>query len=59
MSEKESMFVFVVGLLLTLGAVGGVEQSVTDSELFDAVVVAVAGLAVMFVGTLGFKRSQQ
>ncbi len=51
------MFVFVTGLLVTFGAVGGVENSVTDSELLSSVIVAAVGLAVMYVGTLGFRRA--
>lgn len=55
---KSAMFVFITGLLVTLGAVGGVENSVTNYELLDSVIVAVVGLAVMAVGTLMLKRQQ-
>lgn len=57
MSEKESMFLFIVGLLLTAGGAGGVEQSLTNLELAGSVLVAVLGLAVMYCGTLGFRNS--
>ncbi len=57
MSKKSAAFVFVTGLLVTFGAVGGVENSVTDSELLSSVIVAAVGLAVMYVGTLGFRRA--
>jgi len=57
MSQKESMFVFIVGLLLTAGGVGGVEQSLTNLELAGSTLVAVLGLAVMYCGTLGFRNS--
>lgn len=56
MSEKESMFVFIVGLLLTMGGVGGIEQSLTDAQMLDGVLIAVVGLLVMWVGTIGMKQ---
>jgi len=47
---------FFFGLLLTFGAVGGVENSITDTELLSAVAVAAMGLALMYVGTLGIRN---
>jgi hypothetical protein len=40
----------VVGLLLVLGGVGGVEQSVDDSALLSAVVATAVGLVCMAWG---------
>jgi len=57
MSQKESMFLFVVGLLLTGFGVGGVEQSITNLQLIGSTLVAVLGLGVMYCGTLGFQNS--
>jgi hypothetical protein len=54
---KSAMFVFITGLLVTFGAVGGVENSVTNSELLTAVIVAAVGLAVMYAGTLMIRRA--
>jgi hypothetical protein len=59
MSKNSAVFVFITGLLVTFGAVGGVEHSVNDSELFSSLIVAFVGLAVMYVGTLALKRAQQ
>ena len=59
MSKNSAVFVFITGLLITFGAVGGVEQSVNDSELFSSLIVAFVGLATMYVGTLALKRAQQ
>ena len=56
-TEKQGMFVFLVGLILTAFAVGGVENSVTDTELVGAVLVALVGLGSMFCGTLMIKRA--
>ena len=59
MSKNSAVFVFITGLLITFGAVGGVEQSVNDSELLSSLLVAAVGVAVMYVGTLALKRAQQ
>jgi hypothetical protein len=49
------MFVFIVGLLITFGAVGGVEQSVNDTDLMSSMVIAIVGLLTMYCGMLGLK----
>ena len=56
---KAAMFVFVTGLLTTLGGAGGVEHSITDSELYSALLVAGVGLAIMFAGTKMINRSKE
>ena len=55
MTSKQSMFVFIVGLLITFGAVGGVEQSVTNEDLMSSMVIAIVGLLTMYCGMLGLK----
>ena len=55
MTTKQAMFVFITGLLVTFGAVGGIEQSVTDSALLDSMVIAIVGLLIMYCGMLGLK----
>jgi len=55
MTSKQSMFVFIVGLLITFGAVGGVEQSVTNTDLMSSMVIAIVGLLGMYCGMLGLK----
>ena len=57
MTTKAAMFVFITGLLLTFGAVGGVENSVTDSELLSSLAVSVVGLLAMYCGVLGLRNS--
>ncbi len=56
-TEKQGMFVFVVGLILTMFAVGGVENSITNTELLQSLAVAVTGLGCMFCGTVMIKRA--
>ncbi len=56
-TEKQGMFVFIVGMIVTMFAVGGVENSITNTELLSSVLVAVTGLACMFCGTLMIRRA--
>lgn len=58
MSEKSAFFLFVAGLLMTMGGVGGVENSLDNLALLQSVLVAVAGLAVMGCGVLAIKTQQ-
>ncbi len=56
MKAGEAMFVFTVGLLLTLGGVGSIELSMDNASLLSGVIVSGVGLLVMWVGTLAMKR---
>jgi hypothetical protein len=53
------MFLVVVGLILTMLGVGGVENSVTDTELGSSLAVSVVGTLIMWAGTLGLRNSNQ
>jgi hypothetical protein len=55
MTSKQAMFVFCVGLLITFGAVGGIEQSVSNTDLMSSMVIAILGLLTMYCGMLGIK----
>lgn len=57
MTKNQSMFVFVTGLLLTFGAVGGIEFA-TDEQLLASMILACVGLVTMYVGTLGMRNSE-
>lgn len=57
MTNKQSMFVFITGLLLTLGAVGGIEFA-TDEQLLGSMILACVGLVTMYVGTLGMRNAE-
>lgn len=54
---NKGLFVFATGLILTLGGVGGVEQSIEDVELYTAVFISALGLMIMYVGSKIVKRS--
>jgi hypothetical protein len=56
MTANQAMFVFTVGLLMTVGGVGSVELSMDTASLISGVIVSGVGLLVMWVGTLGLKR---
>jgi len=57
MTTNQSAFVFFAGLLLVLGAVGGVETSVDNEQLTGSLLLAVLGLLAMYAGTLGFRNA--
>lgn len=41
----------IVGLVLTMGGVGGVENSIDNVSLIQSVAVSIVGLVMMFVGS--------
>jgi len=57
MTTKSAMFVFIVGLLMTFGAVGGIEVSTTNEDMMSSMVIAIIGLLTMYAGTLGLRRA--
>lgn len=53
MSNDSKVFFFVaMGLVLTLLGVGGIENSMTNTELLQSLAVSVLGLLFMWIGTL-------
>lgn len=48
---------FFLGFLVTFGAVGGIEASVTDGALLASTLTAVAGLIVMASGARALKEN--
>lgn len=56
MSDRSAMFLFITGLLLTMLGVGGIEQSINNSELLAMVLVSMTGCGIMFCGTLGMRN---
>ena len=57
MTTKSAMFVFIVGLLMTFGAVGGIEVSVTNEDMMSSMLVAIVGLLTMYCGSLGLRNT--
>ena len=58
MNSNTSMILFTVGLLMTLGGVGGIETSMDNAGLIVGVLVSGVGLLIMWVGTLGLNNNQ-
>ena len=57
MSEKSAMFLVITGLLVTMGGVGGIENSIENSALLTSMLVAIVGMAVMYCGVLGLRNA--
>jgi len=57
MTTNQATFVFFAGLLMTFGAVGGIEVSTTNEGMMSSMVIAIIGLLTMYAGTLGFRNS--
>jgi len=49
----------MMGILLTMLGVGGVENSITDAELLQSLAVSAVGLLLMWVATLMIRQGQQ
>ena len=54
-----TFFVFFTGLITTMFGVGGVENSLTDSQLLQSIGVAATGLGLMWCATLMIRQEQQ
>jgi uncharacterized membrane protein YgdD (TMEM256/DUF423 family) len=58
MTSKTAGILAFLGFLLTAFGVGGIEQSINDSELFGAMVVSITGLAIMYCSVAALKVSE-
>lgn len=47
---NSATFLMITGLLFTMGGVGGIENSISDNDLFTATMVSLLGCAVMWCG---------
>ena len=48
----KSPWLLMLGLIITLGGVGGVEQSLDDVALIQSTAVAILGLIITWMGAL-------
>ena len=55
MTSKSAMFLVIAGLLLTFGAVGGIEASIDNEQLLGSMLLAILGLLSMYAGVLGLR----
>ncbi len=57
MTKDSKVFFFIaMGLMLTMLGVGGIENSVTNYELFCGLAVSVLGLCFMWTATVMLKQ---
>jgi len=57
MKTNTAMFLVITGMILTMFGVGGVENSITNTELLGALAVSVVGLLIMYAGTVAIRVS--
>jgi hypothetical protein len=50
------MPLFIIGLLITFGAVGGIEQADNNIDMLVSALFAVPGLLTMYLGVNTFKN---
>ncbi len=55
-SDTRVFFFVMMGLLLTMLGVGGVENSLTDTELLQSIAVSAVGLLLMWIATLMMRQ---
>ena len=55
-TDRRVLFFIIMGLMLTLMGVGGVENSMTNVELLQSLAVSGLGLLLMWVATLMIKQ---
>ena len=58
MTSKTAGILGILGFLMTAFGVGGIENSITDSELFGSMLVGVTGLAIMYCAVSALKVSE-
>ena len=58
MTSRTAGILGFLGFLLTAFGVGGIEQSINDSELFGAMVVSITGLAIMYCAVAALKVAE-
>lgn len=58
MTSKTAAILGFLGFLLTAFGVGGIENSITNSELFGAMLVSITGLAIMYCAVAALKVSE-
>jgi uncharacterized membrane protein YgdD (TMEM256/DUF423 family) len=55
MTSRTAGILGFLGFLLTAFGVGGIENSINDSELFGSMVVSITGLAIMYCAIAALK----
>jgi len=58
MTTQTAALLGFLGFLLTAFGVGGIEQSISDSELMASMLVSITGLAIMYCAVAALKVSE-
>lgn len=58
MTTKTAAILAFLGFLMTAFGMGGIENSITNSELFGSMVVSITGLAIMYCAVAALKVSE-
>ncbi len=58
MTSRTAAILGALGFLLTAFGLGGIEQSITNYELFGSMVVSCTGLAIMYCAVAALKVSE-
>ena len=58
MTSQTAAILGILGFLLTAFGVGGVENSISDSELFGSMIVSITGLCIMYCSIAALKVSE-
>ncbi len=57
MKTNTAFGIFMLGLIMTMFGVGGVENSIADVDLLSSVAVSAVGLLLMWVSTLAMRNT--
>ena len=58
MTTNTAALLGFLGFLLTAFGVGGIEQSISNSELMGSMLVSITGLAIMYCGVIALRVSE-
>jgi hypothetical protein len=57
MGKNSAVFLIISGLIITLGGVGGIENSINDEQMLSSAIFAILGLLTMYAGLLGIRNA--
>ena len=55
MGKNSAFFLIISGLIMTMGGLGGIENSLTDEQMTGSGLFAILGLACMYCGTIAIR----
>ncbi len=55
---NRGFFIFIVGIIVTMFGVGGIENSLNDVMLIGAALVSMGGLLIAWVGTVMIRHDE-